>query len=85
MLRFVAVIPKQDGVVAMSDDPHNDDRDGVLFRFWIRAASYPGGWPSRLMQLIHEHSPNPGEGNMQPHHYRAALMQLAQEKGVNLP
>ena len=66
------------------NDPFNDDLDGVLFRFWIRAASYPGGWPSRLIQVIADHAPKDG-GNMQPEHYRAALMQLAQEKGVNLP
>lgn len=66
------------------DDFENDDRDGVLFRFWIRAASYPGGWPSRLMQIIGEYAPTGGE-NMQPRHYRAALMALAAEKGVNLP
>lgn len=66
-------------------DLEDDARDGVLFRFWIRAASYPGGWPLRLMQVIEENSPKPGEGNMQPKHYRAALMQLAKEKGVNLP
>lgn len=65
-------------------DPHNDDMDGVLFRFWIRAASYPGGWPGRLSELMLEHGPKGGE-NMQAHHYRAALMALAVEKGVNLP
>lgn len=67
------------------DEFENDDRDGILFRFWIRAAAYPGGWPGRLMELFHEHGPKPGEGNVQPKHYRAALMALAAEKGVNLP
>jgi len=65
-------------------DPHNNDLDGVLFRFWCRAASYPGGWPSELMKAIQKHSPK-GPENMQPHHYRAALMELAQAKGVNFP
>lgn len=69
----------------MPDDFDNDDLDGVLFRFWIRAASYPGGWPGALMKAFEAHGPKPGEGNMQPRHYRAALMALAQEKGVNLP
>lgn len=68
----------------MTDDD-DDAIDGVLFRFWIRAASYPGGWPGRLMQLFAEHGPKPGEGGVQPKHYRAALMALAKEKGVNLP
>lgn len=67
-----------------STDTDDDARDGVLFRFWIRAASYPGGWPLRLMELMREHSPGGGE-NMQPKHYRAALLALAKEKGVNLP
>ena len=64
-------------------DLENDDIDGVLFRFWIRAASYPGGWPGRLCEVIQENVPD--KGNVQPKHYRAALMQLAKEKGVNLP
>jgi hypothetical protein len=68
----------------MTDDPHSDERDGILFRFWIRAASYSDGWPSRLCQLFRDHGPKNGE-NVQPHHYRAALMALAKEKGVNLP
>lgn len=65
-------------------DPDDDYRDGVLFRFWIRAASYPGGWPARLNELMREYGPKDGE-NLQPRHYRAALMALAKEKGVNLP
>ena len=56
---------------------HDDDLDGVLFRFWIRAASYPGGWPSAVASAL---SPC-----KTPSEYRAALMKLAQEKGVNLP
>ena len=66
-------------------DFNDDDRDGVLFRFWIRAASYPGGWPGELMKAFADHGPKPGEGNMTPSHYRAALMALAKKKGVNLP
>jgi hypothetical protein len=65
----------------MMTDDENDERDGVLFRFWIRAASYPGGWPSRLMQLIDEET----KDGATPAGYRRALMRLAQEKGVNLP
>jgi len=61
----------------------NDDRDGVLFRFWIRAASYPGGWPGRLHQLFTEETKD-GK-NMTPECYRRALTTLALEKGVNLP
>jgi hypothetical protein len=56
---------------------HDDDLDGVLFRFWIRAASYPGGWPGALIAALLP-CKTPAE-------YRAALMKLAQEKGVNLP
>ena len=67
----------------MAFDPDDDDRDGILFRFWIRAASYPGGWPNRLMTLIHEEVTK--EGNATPAAYRRALMMLANEKGVNLP
>ena len=56
---------------------HDDDLDGVLFRFWIRAASYPDGWPSAVAAAL---SPC-----TRPEEYRAALMKLAREKGVNLP
>lgn len=70
----------------MSELPDYDDdaRDGALFRFWIRAANYPGGWPTRLIELFFVHGPK-GDENMRPEHYRAALMALAKEKGVNLP
>lgn len=64
-------------------DDTDDYRDGVLFRFWIRAASYPGGWPSRLAQLIQEEVTT--EKHASPAAYRRALMRLAAEKGVNLP
>jgi len=55
----------------------DDYLDGVLFRFWIRAASSPGGWPSDTMRAL-----TPCKT---PAEYRAALMKLAAEKGVNLP
>lgn len=58
----------------MSDD---DDLDGVLFRFWIRAASFPGGWPMDLTKALTPCTT--------PADYRAALMRLAADKGVNLP
>jgi hypothetical protein len=55
----------------------DDDLDGVLFRFWIRAASYPDGWPGDLAKAI--------QSCRTPDQYRSALMKLASEKGVNLP
>ena len=58
-------------------DPDDDVLDGVLFRFWIRAATYPGGWPFELATAL---SPC-----QTPADYRAALIELAQRKGVNLP
>lgn len=64
-------------------DDTDDYRDGVLFRFWIRAASYPNGWPGRLAMLIQGEIEK--EGNATPAAYRRALMTLAAEKGVNLP
>lgn len=64
-------------------DDTDDYRDGVLFRFWIRAASYPEGWPSRLAQIIQEETTTEGRGS--PAAYRRALTRLAIEKGVNLP
>lgn len=62
-------------------DYEDDTRDGMLFRFWIRAASYPGGWPSELVNLIAEHT----AAGATPAGYRRALMELARRKGVNLP
>jgi hypothetical protein len=59
----------------MSKD--DDHLDGVLFRFWIRAASWPCGWPSALAAALLPCTT--------PAEYRAALIKLAQEKGVNLP
>lgn len=56
---------------------NDDTRDGILFRFWIRAASYPGGWPGDLMAALNKcHTPE---------EYRVALTRLAHEKGINLP
>ena len=55
----------------------DDELDGVLFRFWIRAASYPDGWPGALMIAL--------TSCKTPDEYRAALMKLAKEKGVNMP
>lgn len=64
-------------------DPTSDDLDGVLFRFWCRAASFPGGWPHRLMILMNEEHMKAGQAT--PQSYRRALIRLAEEKGVNLP
>jgi len=64
-------------------DDEDDTRDGILFRFWIVAASYPGGWPSRLAKLIEEETRK--DGLAKPASYRRALLRLANEKGVNLP
>lgn len=58
-------------------DFDDDYLDGVLFRFWIRAASYPGGWPFELSKAI-VRCKTPAE-------YRQALIELAASKGVNLP
>lgn len=58
-------------------DFDSDELDGVLFRFWIRAASYPGGWPTELARELY-HCTTPAD-------YRKALVSLAKAKGVNLP
>lgn len=58
-------------------DLDDDMRDGLLFRFWIRMASYPGGSPSKLIKALHNCTT--------VEQYRAALMQLAKEEGINLP
>jgi len=57
--------------------PVDDEIDGVLFRFWARAGSFPGGWPYDTMRAI-AYCKTPDE-------YRTALLKLANEKGVNLP
>lgn len=66
----------------MAED--DDIRDAMLFRFWCRAASYPGGWPGRLSQLFREELDG-ATSSTSPEVYRRALTRLAQEKGVNLP
>lgn len=58
-------------------DYDDDARDGVLFRFWIRAASFPDGWPAETARAI-------GRATT-PAAYRRALTELAMSKGVNLP
>lgn len=58
-------------------DFDDDEMDGVLFRFWIRAASWPGGWPVDVAKAL-THCGSPAE-------YRKALTDLAKAKGVNLP
>ena len=64
-------------------DIEDDIRDGILFRLWCQAASYPGGSPSALLRLFEKHHPK--HGNVRPEHYRAALLEYAEEKGINLP
>jgi hypothetical protein len=65
--------PNNQEIIPMNDD----DLDGVLFRFWIRAASYPGGWPSALAVALRTCTT--------VEEYRAALICFARDKGVNLP
>lgn len=67
---------------APNDDDLNDENDGILFRFWCRAASFPGGWPGRLSELMNQEITR--DGFATPAAYRRALMLLAEEKGVNL-
>ena len=61
----------------------DDTRDGMLFRLWCRAASFPGGRPSVLMRLIDEECKLSGRG--EPAAYRRALLQYAEIEGINLP
>jgi hypothetical protein len=68
--------------MAMSDDDHI--RDAMLFRFWCRAASYPGGWPSELAKAFNDEMAG-SVANVTPDAYRRALTRLAQEKGINFP
>ena len=57
---------------------NNDELlDGVLFRFWIRAGSYPGGWPTDCIKAISKCTTES--------QYRISLIALANSKGVNLP
>ena len=55
----------------------DDYRDGVLFRFWIRMITYPGGSPIKVAKAL------------APCHtveeFRKALTDLAIAEGVNLP
>lgn len=55
-------------------DFDDDARDGVLFRFWIRAASEFPGETARAIA----HATTPAE-------YRQALTELAKGKRINLP
>jgi hypothetical protein len=59
----------------MSDfDFDSDERNGALFRFWIRMASER---PSKIARaLVH---------CTQPSQYRKALTELAQSERINLP
>lgn len=65
-------------------DWEDDYRDGVLFRFWVRMASYPGGSPIKLMEAF-SNMRGDDPGNITPAHYRKALTELAIREGVNLP
>lgn len=58
-------------------DYDDDSRDGILFRFWIRSASWPGGFPADLMTALKD--------CLTPADYRRELLALAKAKGVNLP
>ena len=62
---------------AKETDWEDDCRDGVLFRFWIRMASFPGGAPSKVSTAL-------GACHTAPE-YRKALTELAIREGVNLP
>ena len=60
-----------------ASDYDDDTRDGMLFRFWIRMASWPGGSPMKLCGAILKCK--------SPADYRKALTELAIAEGVNLP
>ena len=64
-------------------DDLDDTRDGILFRLWCRAASYPGGRPSLLAKMIDDECKVSGRGD--PPAYRRALLRYAEEEGINLP
>lgn len=59
----------------MTDD--EDIRDAMLFRFWCKMATYPGGKPSRMAKAL--------ENCHTVEDYRAALTLVAKEEGLNLP
>lgn len=74
-----------EGTHTMTDNGWDDDyRDGVLFRFWIRMASYPGGSPIRLTEAL-SNMRKGDPGNISAADYRKALTEFAQREGVNLP
>lgn len=52
----------------------DDEHDGILFRFWIRAASQWSGDTARALLACRDAAD-----------YREALVGLAGAKGVNLP
>lgn len=82
-LLLLSLAPKPGAKADSEPDPEDDAIDGVLFRFWIRASSYPGGWPSAVMATIEKEIR--ADGHASPAAYRRALLALAREKGVNLP
>jgi hypothetical protein len=61
----------------MDDDYESDERDGALFRFWIRMASYPEGSPMKLTNALNRCTV--------PADYRRALTELAIKERINLP
>ena len=64
-------------MTSSEQDWEDDYRDGVLFRFWIRMASYPEGSPIKLAKAL--------GSAVTPADYRKALTELAAREGVNLP
>lgn len=62
-------------------DDTDDTRDGMLFRLWCRAGSYPGGKPSELARLFNEEQAKGADAAS----YRRALMRYAEQEGINLP
>lgn len=73
LIESLACIKEIDAARGDGFDAQDDALDGVLFRFWIRAASYPGGWPSAVMAGIEKEIR--AEGRATPAAYRRALMQ----------
>ena len=67
----------------MEPDYESDERDGALFRFWIRMASFPNGSPSKLMVAFSKMRSD--GGNITPADYRRALTELAIKERINLP
>lgn len=55
----------------------DDTRDGILFRFWIKEAAYPGGHPAALAVALNK--------CITVEDYRVALTLHARKQGVNLP